>query len=143
MPLLNKILFIILFSAFTFAPVIAEPETIQVTREIVNEKGEQMELIQNEVNVKDLDIDPINTKKVKQSVVPDTKKESKKIMMLFLKTMAAVAFCTVIIYIILLFVKKFYSSAFVNQEVDEYENLDLATPNTKEEALKNFLNRVK
>jgi len=140
---LNKFLFIILFAAFSFLPAFSEPETIQVTREIVNEKGQQMELIQNEVNVKDLDIDPINTKKVKQAVVPDTKKEGKKIIMLFLKTMMAVAFCTVIIYIILLFVKKFYSSAFVNQEVDEYENLDLATPNTKQEALKSFLNRIK
>lgn len=144
MPLLNRLLFIILFSGFMFAPVFAEvQETIPVTREIVNEKGEQMELIQNEVNVKDLDIDPLNTKEVKQGVVPDTKKESKKIMMLFLKTMMAVAFCTVIIYVILVFVKKFYGSAFVNREVDEYENLDLATPNSKDEALKGFLDRIK
>lgn len=103
----------------------------------------QMDLIRNDVNVKDIDIDPINTEKVKKNVVPDAKKESKKVIGLFLKTMAAVAFCAVILYVILLFVKKFYGSAFVPHECDEFEALDLSTPSNKTDALKSFLNRTK
>lgn len=139
---LNKLVILLFLGCFLSLPCLSAPDTIQVTREITNQNG-QMELIQNEVNVKDLDIDPLNTKNVKKGVVPDTKKEGKKVMWLFLKTMIAVAFCTIIIYIVLLFVKKFYGSAFVNREVDEYENLDLSAPNNRQEALKSFLNRVK
>ncbi len=100
----------------------------------------KMELIQNDVRVNDLDIEPINVQNVKKDVIPDPHKESKKVMALFLKTMMGVAICAVILYIILLFVKKFYSSAFVADEED-YENLDLSTPNNKQDALKSFLNR--
>ncbi len=103
----------------------------------------QMELIENDVSVKDLDIDPINTEKVKKSVVPDAKKEGKRVIMLFLKTMMAVAFCSAIIYVVLLFVKKFYGSAFVSNDYDEFETLDLSTPANKIDALKSFLNRTK
>ena len=104
----------------------------------------QMDLVRNDVNVKDIDIDPLNTDRVKKSVVPDTKKEGKKVIGLFLKTMVAVAFSAVILYVILLFVKKFYGSAFVpQQEYDEFEALDLSTPVNKTEALKSFLNRTK
>ncbi len=100
----------------------------------------KMELIQNDVRVDDLDIEPINVQDVKKDVIPDPHKESKKVMALFLKTMLGVAICAVILYIVLLFVKKFYSSAFVVEE-DEYENLDLSTPDNKQDALKSFLNR--
>ena len=98
---------------------------------------------QEQVNVKDIDNEPLNTQKVKQSVVPDTKKEGKKLIGLFLKTMAGVAFSAVLLYVILVFVKKYYGSAFVNNDFEAFESLDLATPQDKQEALKSFLNRTK
>ena len=110
---------------------------------INNQINAQMNLVENGISVKDLDIDPINTEKVKKSVVPDAKKEGKKVVGLFLKTMMAVAFCSVILYLILLFVKKFYGSAFVSNDFDEFEALDLSTPTNKTDALKSFLNRTK
>ena len=98
--------------------------------------NEQMKFIQSDINVKDIDIEPLNTQKVKQNVIPDTKKESKKIIGLFLKTMAAVSFCAVILYITLVFVKKYYTSAFVNNDNEIFEALDLSSPQDKQEALK-------
>ena len=103
----------------------------------------QMDLVTNEVSVKDLDIDPLNTEKVRKSVVPDAKQEGKKVIGLFLKTMMAVAFCAVILYVILIFVKKYYGSAFVSNDYEELEVLDLGTPTNKVEALKSFLNKTK
>lgn len=142
---LNKFLIAGCLFSFLLCPcfAIGEKDTIPVAREIVNSNGQTMELIQNEVNVKDLDIDPLDTKDVKNSVVPDAKKESKKVAMLFIKTMLGVMFSAIVLYIILLFVNKFYKSAFIENSTDEYENLDLATPQTKQDALKSFLNRVK
>lgn len=104
---------------------------------------ESMELIHNDVNVKDLDINPINTKAVQKSIVPDPKSEGKKVLSLFLKTMILSAICAFLIYIVLLFIRKFYASAFVPQEPQEFEELDLTTPDNKQEALKSFLNRTK
>ena len=104
----------------------------------------QNELVENSGNVADLDIDPINTDKVKKNVVPDTKNELKKVIGLFIKTMISVAFCAVLVYIILLFVKKYYGSAFAPPAEDEdYDNLELTTPDDKTDALKSFLNRTK
>ena len=91
----------------------------------------------------DLDIEPLNANEVKKNVVPDAKQEGKKVIGLFLKTMMAVAFCAIILYVILVFVKKFYGSAFALDVQDEYEELNLSSPETKEEALKSFLNRTK
>lgn len=99
---------------------------------------------QEQVKVKDLDIDPLNTVSLKKSVVPDPKQEGKKVIGLFIKTMLAVAFCSILLYIILYFVKKFYGNHFISKEYNkEVENLDLSTPETKEEAFRNFLNRTK
>lgn len=103
----------------------------------------QMELLHNDIRVNDLDIEPINTSAVKKDVIPDTKKESKKVIGLFIKTMTAVAFSAIILYVILIFVRKFYGSAFMPSEYEEIESLDLTNPSTKQDALKSFLNRTK
>ena len=114
--------------------------TIPVTRELSDKNG-QMELVQNEIKVEDLDIEPINTDKLKNSIIPDPKKEGEKIIALFLKTMLGVVLCTVFLYLVLLFIKKFYTSAFIGEE-ESFENLDLSTPQNKQDALKSFLNRA-
>ncbi len=133
---INKI-FVLLYIVFSFAFC---PVAVADTPKEAQTPTDKMELIQNDVRVNDLDIEPINVQDVKKDVIPDPHKESKKVMALFLKTMLGVAICAVILYIVLLFIKKFYSSAFVVEE-DEYENLDLSTPNNKQDALKSFLNR--
>ena len=121
-------------------PVLAE---ISSQAPLPNQNQNKMELIQHDVKVNDLDIEPLNANEVKKNVVPDAKQEGKKVIGLFLKTMMAVAFCAIILYVILVFVKKFYGSAFVNQEYDDFEAIDLSAPQTKQDALKSFLNRTK
>ena len=105
---------------------------------------EQMNLIQKDVKVNDLDIEPMNTQKVKKNVVPDTKKEGKKVLALFLKTMLGVALSAIILYFILLYVKKFHNSAFANHEDEELQDTyNLSAPNNRNEALRSFLFRSK
>lgn len=95
-------------------------------------------------NVKDIDIDPINTEKVKKHVVPDTKNEIKKVIGLFIRTMTLVVLFAIIIYVALIFVKKYHGSSFAPPaDDDEYDNLELNTPDDKISALKSFLNRTK
>ncbi len=104
---------------------------------------EQMELIQNDIKVDDLDIEPINTEDLKKKVVPDTRKEGQKVLILFFKTMFMVVMAGAIIYVVLLFIRKYRSSAFAeNEYIDEYAPLNLATPTNKQEAFVSFLNRT-
>ena len=111
---------------------------------ISNATNEQMKLIHRDVKVNDLDIEPIDTQAVKDTVVPDTKNEGKKVIGYFLRAMLGVALCAILLYFILLFVRKYYGSAFMNQEEEEYfESFDLTTPTSKQEALRTFLNRTK
>ena len=103
-----------------------------------------MQLIRKDIKVNDLDIEPIDTQMLKKSVVPDAKSEGKKVMELFAKVMLAVFVAGIVVYLVLVFVKKYYGSAFVEQDDEEfYEDLDLATPKSKQDALKSFLNRTR
>lgn len=103
---------------------------------------EQMELIQNDIKVDDLDIEPINTEDLKKNVIPNTKKEGQKVLILFLQVMFGVVLSAAIILIASLFVKKYNSSAFAEIEYDEYAMMNLATPNNKQDAFLSFLNRT-
>ena len=132
----------VLFCFFIFPSVaIAQTGDIPVAQEV--SQNNQTEIIEDSMHVEDSDIEPINTNKLKQTVVPDPSKEGKKVVGLFLKTMMAVLLCTIILYFILLFVKKFYYNGFYNQDSEELDNLDLSTPNSRNDALKSFLNRTK
>ena len=136
---LHKIfLFVCLICCLALNPiVVAQNPTNNI------QTGQEVNFANSDINVKDLDIEPLNTQKVKQSVVPDTNKEGKKVIGLFLKVMAGVAFSAIILYVILVFVKRFYGSAFIEGDADSYESFNLATPNSKQEALNSFLNRTK
>ena len=138
---LHKIAFII--CTICFLGLSSWAHTDVNTAALKNITAEQMNFVSQDVKVDDLDIEPINTKKVKDGVVPNTKQEGKKVLQLFLKTMLAVAISAILLNVILIFVKRFYGSAFVSQDYDDYEELDLTTPNTKQDALKAFLNRTK
>lgn len=134
----NKLL-VLLMMIFLACPVFALNETSTPAQDT----NSQMELVQNEVKVEDTDVKPIDTEAVKKSVVPNSHNESKKVFGLFLKTMLAVAICAILLYFILVFVKKFYSSSFMPTEDESIENLDLATPNNRQDAIRSFLNRTK
>ncbi len=137
------VIFVILLSFISLLPSYAVKQTgIPVMNEATTQ---ELTANDNNVKVKDIDIDPLNTDSIKKSVVPDTKKEGKKLISLFIKTMLMVAFSATILYIILFFIKRFYGSNFVPSD-EEYENaemLELVTPETKTDALKSFLNRKK
>ena len=145
MKLLSKIL-VFCFSLFYIASFIALPacavdDVIPVAHDVSLEGNEV--LIQNDIKVKDNDIEPINTNSVKKTVVPSPKKEGRKVIDLFLKTMSAVVFCAVVLYVILVFVKRFYQSAFIDNDDKDIEGFDLTPPQSKNEALQSFLNRSK
>lgn len=137
----KSFLIVSLLSFLVLSPVASAKNDVIALESIT---PEQMKLIQQDVKVNDLDIEPINTQEVKKNVVPDTKSEGKKVFAYFLRAMLGVVFCSIIVYLVLVFVKKYYGSAFVNPEEEEYfEAFDLSTPKTKQDALKSFLNRTK
>ena len=138
----HKIVYIICAICFlAFSPIALADKNEAALK---NTTAEQMNFVAQDVKVNDLDIEPINTQALKKEVVPDTKKEGKKVFAYFLRAMLGVAFCSIILYLILVFVKRYYGSAFVNPEEEEYfEAFDLSTPNSKQDALKAFLNRTK
>ncbi len=137
--LLHRILFLAVLSFALLSPVCFSRNASQI--QDVKQNGEY-NLVQNEVKVNDFEVEPINTKQVK-NVVPDTKKEGVKVINLFLKVMSAVFISAFILYLVLITVKKYYSSTFISEETEDYESLNLSSPNNKEEALKSFLNRTK
>ena len=138
----HKALYIICLLCFlAFNPIALADKN---TTALKNTTAEQMNFVQQDVKVNDLDIEPINTQALKKDVIPDTQKEGKKVFAYFLRAMLGVAFCSIVLYLILVFIKKYYGSAFVNPEEEEYfEAFDLTTPNNKQDALKAFLNRTK
>ena len=139
---LHKIFYIFCLISFLG---ITQPSNADVnTNALKNITAEQMNFVQQDVKVNDLDIEPLNTQNVKKDVVPDTHKEGKKVFSYFLRIMLLVAFCSIVAYLVLFLIKKYNGSAYVNwQEEDCPEAFDLSTPDTKQDALKIFLNRTK
>ena len=138
--LLHKLIVVICIICFSvISPVAYSAPGIPVVQESAD-----INLTEDSINVKDIDIDPINTEKVKKNVVPDTKNEFKKLIGLFIKAMIMVVFSAVVIYIVVLFVRKYFGSEFAPPaDEEEYDNLELTTPEDKISALKSFLNRTK
>jgi len=138
--LLHKLIVVICIICFSvISPVAYSALGIPVVQESAD-----INLTEDSINVKDIDIDPINTEQVKKNVVPDTKNEFKKLIGLFIKAMIMVVFSAVVIYIVVLFVRKYFGSEFAPQaDEEEYDNLELTTPEDKISALKSFLNRTK
>lgn len=144
--LLNKLLLTVVIFSSLICGIIGQPAySAKGIPVMTDETAQDLTLDTNSSKVRDLDIEPLNTDKFKKEVVPDTKKESKKLIGLFVKMMCLVAFSAIILYLILFFVKRFNRSSFVPSD-EEYENaemLELITPENKTEALRSFLNRTK
>ena len=121
-----------------FPSALAQNETTSLQN---NVPGEETELNQN--SLRDINTEPMNTESIKKSVIPDPAKEGKKVIGLFLKTMAGVGFSILLLYLFLILLKKYYPHSFSVSDCEEYENLDLSIPNNKNDALKSFLNRTK
>lgn len=141
--LLHSFLTAVIIGCFLAFPsaVLAENDNIPVAADI--SQPNETELIHQDIHVEDADIQPINTGKLKDSVIPDAHREGKKVIGLFIKTMVAVLFSAILLYFILFFVKKYRFGLFSNSEYEELDNLDLSTPNNKNDALKSFLKRTK
>ena len=142
---LHKLFLIAIIGCFLYTPqvVFAESGVPSEVQGVSQNNGSLA--IQHDILTEDAHTGPLDTGTIKESVVPDPSKEGKKVVGLFLKTMIAVIFCSAILFVVLFFLKKNYAELFIKpkEESEELDNLDLSTPNSRNDALKSFLNRTK
>lgn len=124
---------------------VQEPEAIrQQEIEKLNEEmglGEQKNIV-----VEDIKSTPNDNLALTKKVVPDTKSELVKMVFMFLRVMLAVALSSVVIFIMLLVVRRFYSPKVTLDDLnlkEENKNISLDTPQNKSAALKTFLDKTK
>ena len=77
---------------------------------------------------------------LKDDVSPQPKQELFRVLISFMKVMLGVVICSIIIFFLALFAKKFYSIPNASSAQNTPDNLH--TPNNSDEALKNFLNKT-
>lgn len=121
-------------------------ETKETQQERIDRLNEEMGLgEQKQIVIDDIKSSPNDNVALTKKVVPDTKSELTKMIKMFLKVMLAVAISTVIIFVVLLFVRRFYSPIVtledLNQDSEAKNTLD--TPQNKNDALKTFLDKTK
>ena len=102
--------------------------------------GEQKQIV-----IDDVQSSPNDNTALTKKVVPDTKSELTKMVKMFLKVMLAVAISSVVIFVVLLFVRRFYAPMVTLEDLnaDEDKKITLDTPQNKNEALKTFLDKTK
>ena len=102
--------------------------------------GEQKQIV-----IDDVQSSPNDKTALTKKVVPDTKSELTKMVKMFLKVMLAVAISSVVIFVVLLFVRRFYSPVVTMGDLnkDNDNKISLDTPQNKNEALKTFLDKTK
>lgn len=125
-----------------------QDDTVAQTQEQsdIDKLNEEMGLgEQKQIVIDDVQSSPNDNVALTKRVVPDTKSELTKMVKMFLKVMLAVAISSVVIFVVLLFVRRFYSPVVtmgdLNKEDDKKISLD--TPQNKNEALKTFLDKTK
>lgn len=121
-------------------------KTGETKQEQIDKLNEEMGLgEQKQIVIDDIKSSPNDNVALTKKVVPDTKSELTKMIKMFLKVMLAVAISTVIIFVVLLFVRRFYSPIVtledLNQDSEAKNTLD--TPQNKNDALKTFLDKTK
>ena len=121
-------------------------KTGETKQEQIDKLNEEMGLgEQKQIVIDDIKSSPNDNVALTKKVVPDTKSELTKMVKMFLKVMLAVAISTVIIFVVLLFVRHFYSPIVtledLNQDSETKNTLD--TPQNKNDALKTFLDKTK
>lgn len=121
-------------------------ETGETKEEQIDKLNEEMGLgEQKQIVIDDIKSSPNDNIALTKKVVPDTKSELTKMIKMFLKVMLAVAISTVIIFVVLLFVRRFYSPVVTLEDLktDDEKKNTLDTPQNKNEALKTFLDKTK
>ena len=121
-------------------------KTGETKEEQIDKLNEEMGLgEQKQIVIDDIKSSPNDNIALTKKVVPDTKSELTKMIKMFLKVMLAVAISTVIIFVVLLFVRRFYSPVVTLEDLktDDEKKNTLDTPQNKNEALKTFLNKTK
>lgn len=168
----KKILYVFVTAIFMASPCIAAPEDsdqsqvpiqgIQNIQEVKNiqlqplSESEHMDVQTQNADDESLQTKPSNGDIEKNSsqepfdksnlakeIMPETKSELFRVAMMFLKVMLAVILCSIVIYLILLFVKKTYIPQNTEQKQTPEPKEDLKSPLCENEALKTFLSQTK
>lgn len=126
-------------SAQTTDPVDEEENNVDKLNEEMG-LGEQRQIV-----IDDVQSSPNDNVALTKKVVPDTRSELTKMVKMFLKVMLAVAISSVVIFVVLLFVRRFYAPMVTLEDLnaDEDKKITLDTPQNKNEALKTFLDKTK
>ena len=125
-----------------------QDDTVTQTQEQsdIDKLNEEMGLgEQRPIVIDDVQSSPNDNVALTKRVVPDTKSELTKMVKMFLKVMLAVAISSVVIFVVLLFVRRFYSPMDTMEDLnkEDTKNISLDTPQNKNEALKTFLDKTK
>ena len=121
-------------------------DTVDEEENNVDKLNEEMGLgEQRQIVIDDVQSSPNDNAALTKKVVPDTRSELTKMVKMFLKVMLAVAISSVVIFVVLLFVRRFYAPMVTLEDLnaDEDRKITLDTPQNKNEALKTFLDKTK
>lgn len=132
---------------------VVQSETVDTNEAVNNEQENNIDKLneemglgeQRQIVIDDVQSSPNDNKALTKKVVPDTRSELTKMVKMFLKVMLAVAISSVVIFLVLLFVRRFYAPMVTLEDlnVDEEKKITLDTPQNKNEALKTFLDKTK
>ena len=132
---------------------VVQSETVDTNEAVNNEQEHDIDKLtaelrlrhQRQIVIDDVQSSPNDNKALTKKVVPDTRSELTKMVKMFLKVMLAVAISSVVIFVVLLFVRRFYAPMVTLEDLnaDEDKKITLDTPQNKNEALKTFLDKTK
>lgn len=94
------------------------------------------------LRVEDNDFDPNSNEELTKEVIPNTSDEFIKLISMFARVMLAVLAASVIIYYLLLFVRKYFHPPIPSIGEEDFDVRDLNSPKNTDEALKSFLDRT-
>lgn len=94
------------------------------------------------LKVEDKDFDPNANEELTKNVIPNTGVELIKLISMFGKVMFGVALASLILYFLLLFVKRFFNQPIQTSSEEDFDIRNLNSPKNTDEALKSFLDRT-
>ena len=125
---------------------VVDTGSVDVQENNVEDINDEMGLgEQRQIVIDDVQSSPNDNTALTKKVVPDTRLELTKMVKMFLKVMLAVAISSVVIFVVLLFVRRFYAPMVTLEDLnaDDDKKITLDTPQNKNEALKTFLDKTK
>ena len=125
---------------------VVDTGSVDVQENSVEDINDEMGLgEQRQIVIDDVQSSPNDNTALTKKVVPDTRSELTKMVKMFLKVMLAVAISSVVIFVVLLFVRRFYAPMVTLEDLnaDDDKKITLDTPQNKNEALKTFLDKTK